>query len=74
MSALPRPATRTLDEVIIDHVTKTLHEHRWNIGMTAGLLDIGRATLYRLIRRYKIPRPDYREWRAVWNEGRRRGD
>jgi transcriptional regulator of acetoin/glycerol metabolism len=43
-----------LDLAIHEHVEKVLAAHRWRKGETAKALGIGRATLYRLLKKWDL--------------------
>ncbi len=46
----------TLKELEKQAIAEALTEHRWNMTVTAFFLGIGRATLYRKIKRYNLRR------------------
>lgn len=48
---------KTLDEMTKEWVTDALIAYEWNIVKTAKALDVTRATIYRMIKRYNIQRP-----------------
>ena len=42
----------TLDDVVREHIKKALERTGWNITEAAKLLEVGRATIYRKVKRY----------------------
>ncbi|SYZ72359.1 Two component, sigma54 specific, transcriptional regulator, Fis family [Candidatus Zixiibacteriota bacterium] len=46
----------TLEESLKDRIEATLHATNWNLSKTAGILGIGRTTLWRKVKKYNIDR------------------
>ncbi len=53
----PGAAGRTLLQVEIDHIQRTLGEQDWNITRAAKILDVDRSTLHKKIKRYGLEPP-----------------
>jgi two-component system response regulator HydG len=55
----PQPASglRTLREQERYHIEKILAESDWNVTHAARILDINRVTLHKMIKRYRLQRP-----------------
>lgn len=51
-------ATMPLDWYIAQIYQRALAAHGWNVSQTATALDVGRATLYRAIKAYKLVPPE----------------
>jgi len=53
----PRSTANTLKDVEKAHIARILDANKWNIALSAKILDIDRSTLYSKIKRYQISRP-----------------
>jgi transcriptional regulator with PAS, ATPase and Fis domain len=53
--------TWSLDDVERDHIARVVARHRGNLAHAARQLGISRTTLWRKMRRYRIPKPISRE-------------
>lgn len=50
---------RTMNEVVCEHLKRTLELCRWNKSQAAQALDLDRRTVYRMIERYRLePAPE----------------
>jgi two-component system response regulator HydG len=47
----------TLRDMEKKYIEKILHDNKWNISRSANVLDISRATLHRMIKRYHMEKP-----------------
>lgn len=53
---MTREAWPTIEEVVRAHLLDTIHRYGWNYTQVARHLGVGRTTLYRMLRRYKVVR------------------
>jgi len=53
----PEASPRTLQEVEIDHIRRTLEANAWNVTRAAKQLGIDRGTLFRKMKRHGLARP-----------------
>ncbi len=54
--AAPEYSPRSLEQVEIAHIRRTLEEEEWNISRAAKVLEVDRTTLHKKIRKYGLSR------------------
>lgn len=47
---------KTLNEMEKEHIILALRETSWNVTLAARLINVPRATMYRMMRKYGIKR------------------
>jgi transcriptional regulator with GAF, ATPase, and Fis domain len=52
--------TVSLSEVEHRHLTRVLDAVRWNVSHAARILGVDRATIYNMMRRFRLERPRHR--------------
>jgi DNA-binding NtrC family response regulator len=53
---IPNTALGTLEDSLKERIEAALHATNWNLSKTAGILGIGRTTLWRKVKKYNIDR------------------
>ena len=57
VSPAPTSRLRPLREMERNHIREILIDCDWNVTRAAGILDINRGTLHKMINRYNLKRP-----------------